>query len=54
MLILEKSAEFDICGLELDYQRTGKALEGTITELDQHMEDILEREGEHIGFKACD
>lgn len=29
-----------------EYQWTGKALEGTITELDQHMEDTLEQEGE--------
>lgn len=31
-----------------------KALEGTITELDQHMEDTLEQEGEHTSFKARD
>lgn len=53
---LEKSAKLDIYMVwrhlykTPDYWQTGKALERTITELDQHTEDTLE----YVGFKACD
>lgn len=33
---------FGVSFTELDNRQTGEALEGTITELDQHMEDTLE------------